>query len=233
MAEKTITTEQLIANTSKDTYSTEDLFGPTLPAKQDPTLPQYLKYKVTMDKANATRSQYGSQAMWGKADTQAMLKKGNEARDYWTKEAGPYEDVEFKSAPFKYVAGEAASLIPYMITSQVEGLKHGLTLGGGFAAITAVAGQAGPQAMLPEEVFTVPAAFSAGMSTGYSYGIIKNILDREGGGLYLDMVEKGISEDTSRMMSLSAGTMIGIIELAQFKLLAKPFKQGFARMMKT
>lgn len=232
MAE-TITTEQLLAKTGKKSFSTEELFGNTLPAKQEPSLPQYLKYKVTMDKANATRSQYGSQAMWGKADTQEMLKKGNQARDYWVGEAGPYEDLKFKEHPFKYVAGEAAQLIPYMVTSQVQGLKYGLTMGGGFAAITAVAGQAGPQVALPEEFFTVPVAFGAGMSTGYSYGVIKNILDREGGGLYLDMVEKGISEDTARMMALSGGTVIGVIELAQFGLLAKPFKQGFSKMLRT
>jgi len=233
MAEETITTDQLIEQTANESFSTEELFGKVLPAKKDPTLPEYIKYKITMDKANATRGEYGSQAMWGKMDTKQALKKGNSARDYWVKEAGPYSDVEFKRNPFKYVAGEAAQLIPYMISSQVEGLKHGLTMGGGFAAITAVAGQAGPQATIPEEIITVPAAFSAGMNTGYHYGIIKNILDREGGGLYLDMVEKGISEDTARMMALAGGTMIGVIELAQFKLLGKPFQKGFAKMLQT
>jgi len=198
-----------------------------------PNLPNYLKFKLNADRASSERSRYGKEAMWGKMDTQEAIAKGNEARDYWMTQAGPYEDLSFKKHPFKYVAGESVQLLPYMISSQVEGLKYGLTLGGGFAAITAVAGQAGPQVMLPEEVITVPAAFAGGMATGYSYGVIKNILDREGGGLYLDMAEKGISPGTAQPLALAGGTMIGIIELMQFKLLGKPFKQAFSKVIRS
>jgi len=200
-------------------------------AAPDPTLPQYLNFKINIDKADAERSRYGSEAMWGKLDTSEALKKGNEARDYWKAQAGPYEDLSFKKHPFKYVAGETVQLLPYMISSQKEGLKNGLMLGGGFAAITAVAGQAGPQVVLPEEVYTVPSSFAAGMQTGYVYGVIKNVIDREGGGIYLDMVEKGISPATARKMALAGGTINGVVEVAQFKLLAKPFKQAFSKVI--
>ena len=198
-----------------------------------PTLPNYLKFKLNADRANSERSKYGREAMWGRMDTQEAIRKGNEERDYWMTQAGPYEDLSFGKHPFKYIAGESVQLLPYMLSSQVEGLKYGLTLGGGFAAITAVAGQAGPQLMLPEEVITVPAAFAGGMATGYSYGVIKNILDREGGGLYLDMAEKGISPETAQPIALAGGTMIGILELSQFNVLSKPFKQAFSKVIRT
>uniref|UniRef100_A0A6M3K8T1 Putative acetyltransferase n=1 Tax=viral metagenome TaxID=1070528 RepID=A0A6M3K8T1_9ZZZZ len=237
MAENIKTTEELFA-LKEDIVSTEDLFGTfererPEPLKIEPNLPQYLKYKLNVDRASSERSKFGRDAMFGKMDNDIALSRGNEERDYWMAQAGPYENLSFKKAPFKYVAGETAQLIPYMISSQKEGLKYGLTLGGGFAAITALAGQVGPQVMLPEEVITVPVAFGAGMTTGYSYGVIKNILDREGGGLYLDLVEKGISPETARPLALAGGTMIGIIELAQFKLLSKPFKQAFSKVVKS
>jgi len=195
----------------------------------EPTLPQYLKFKLYSDRASSERSKYGKEAMWGRMDSQQALTKGNEERDYWMTQAGQYEDLSFKKHPFAYVAGETVQLLPYMIASQKEGLKAGLTLGGGFAAITAIAGQVGPQVAFPEEIITVPVAFGAGMKTGYAYGVIKNILDREGGSLYLDMVEKGISPKTARPLALAGGTLIGVIELAQFKLLGKPFKQALSK----
>jgi hypothetical protein len=203
------------------------------PVQTVPTLPNYLKFKLNSDRAHSERSRYGMSAMFGKMDTKIALEEGNKARDYWMTQAGPYEDLSFKKHPFKYVAGEAAGLVPYMISSMQEGLKQGLILGGGFATITAAAGQVGPQIALPEEMITVPTAFSAGMSTGYAYGVIKNTLEREGGSLYLDMVEKGISPQTAQSLALTGGAIIGTIELMQFKLLDKPFKQAFSKVAKS
>lgn len=233
MAEKIVTTEELMKQSQGKSFSTEELFGKSLPTVENPSLPTYIKYKLTMDKANAVRSSYGSEAMWGKRDTQEALKLGNKERDYWVKKAGPYDDFDFKEAPVKFVIGEAAQLLPYMISSQIEGLKYGMTIGGGFALTAAIAGQAGPQAAFPEEIVTVPGAFAVGMKTGYAYGVIKHTLDREGGGLYLDMVEKGISEDTARTLALAGGTLIGAIELLQFKTLSKPFRMAFSKVAGT
>src|SRR3990167_1247435 len=171
-----------------------------------PSLPSYLKFKLNADRANSERSRYGREAMWGRMNTQEAIIKGNKERDYWMTQAGPYEDLSFKKHPFKYIVGESVQLVPYMLSSQVEGLKYGLTLGG---------------------------AFAAGMSTGYTYGVIKNMIDREGGGLYLDMVEKGISPETARPLALAGGTLIGIIENMQFRLLGKPFKQIFSKVVRT
>ena len=234
MAENsTITTEQLLALNDKGTVSTEELLGSVKPPKSDPTLPQYIKYKLDVDRASSERSKFGRDAMWGRIDNDSALKKGNEARDYWMKQAGPYDDIPFTQDPIKNIAGATASLIPYMVSSQKEGLKQGLILGGGFAAIAGIVGQAGPQALMPEEFLTVPASFGAGMSVGWGYGVLTHTLDREGGSTYLDMIEQGISPETARPLALAGGTIIGLIEMAQFKLLAKPFKQAFGKVLKT
>ena len=198
-----------------------------------PNLPQYLKYKLNVDRASSERSKYGREAMFGRMDTNVALSRGNEERDYWMTQAGPYEEINFTKDPLKNVAGNVTTLLPYMISSQKEGLKYGLIGGGGLAAITALAGQVPPFTLMPEEFFTVPAAFTAGMTTGYSYGVINNILNREGGGLYLDMIENDISPETARPLALAGGTLIGIIELASFRTLGKPFKQVFSKMIKT
>jgi hypothetical protein len=199
----------------------------------EPTLPQYIRYKLTMDRAGSDRSRFGAAAMWGRIETPFAQVEGNRIRDYWIEQAGPYQDLSFKEAPVKFALGEAAQLLPYMVTSQIEGAKYGLGTALGFAGITAAAGQAGPQVSVPEEIITVPAAAAAGFKVGWTYGVIKNVIDREGGGLYLDMVEKGISEKTARPLALAGSTVIGITEVLQFKTLSKPLKQAYAKVLRT
>lgn len=53
----------------------------------------------------------------------------------------------------------AFSMLPQLWEQGKRGVKTGLLWGAGGAAAAALLGQAGPQAALPEEVLTVPAAF--------------------------------------------------------------------------
>ena len=198
-----------------------------------PTMPQYLRYKLTMDRAGSDRSRFGAAAMWGRMDTQVALKEGNRVRDHWIEQAGPYQDLSFKQAPLKFIAGETVQLLPYMINSQIEGAKYGLITAMGFGGITAVAGQVGPQVAFPEELLTVPVAAAVGFKVGWTYGVIKNVIDREGGGLYFDMIEKGISEKTARPLAIAGSAVIGITEVAQFRTLSKPLKQAWAKVLRT
>lgn len=221
------------ANPFDDVLKANNPFDEAVKEPDYPTLPEYLRFKVGMDTANTARSRWGSKAMWGQAKNEEALRMGEEEFNYHKAKAGDFRDLSFKEAPFKYVAGETAQLLPYMVSSLSEGLKDGIILGGGFAAITAVAGQAGPQAFLPEEVITVPAAFAGGMSTGFAYGVITNTLNREGGGMYLDLIQQGIRPEVARPVALASGTLIGIIEMAQFKLIGAPFRQALSKVIKT
>lgn len=220
-------------NPFDDVLAKSNPFDEVVKEPDYPTLPEYLRFKIGMDTASSARSRWGNMAMWGQVDNEEAIKSGQKDFDYHKEKAGNFRDLSFKEAPFKFVAGETAQLLPYMFSSMQEGLKDGLILGGGFAAITAAAGQAGPQALLPEEVITVPSAFAGGMATGYAYGVIKNTLNREGGGMYLDLVQQGVRPETARPVSIATGTLIGIIEMAQFKLLSIPFRRAFSKIIKT
>ena len=66
-----------------------------------------------------------------------------------------------------------------------------LAIGSGGAAL--LAGQAGPQALLPEEILTVPTAFALGMKAGNA----KTNMEIEGGRAYLEMLNNGVSEETA------------------------------------
>ena len=197
------------------------------------SLPEYLRYKVALDTADSVKGNWGAKAMAGYISKEQMLTEGKAEYQKYYDQAGPYKEVGFKEAPIKYVAGEAAQLVPYMLSSMREGLFQGSLMGGGFAGITALAGQAGPQVGLPEEIVTVPSAFAVGMTTGFGYGVVKNTLDREGGSMYFDLVEQGIDEKTARTVAMSSGTLVGLIELAQVGVLAKPFKKAFSKVVRT
>lgn len=86
-----------------------------------------------------------------------------------------------------------------------------LAIAGGAAGTAAIAGQAGPQALVPEEILTVPAAFAAGIAAG-SAG---SSLEIEAGLAYNEMLEAGVSEKTARKVALTVGTVNAGLEALQ------------------
>ena len=149
-----------------------------------PPLSAYLKYKWRKGFLPMVRGSYGREAMWERMDSKLALDKGNKAYLEQLEKAGNLRDISFREDPIKAMLGESAQLMPLMFSSMEEGLKTGLMLGGGFAAITAVAGVTGPLALTPEEIITVPGSFATGMGLGMAFGIVKHSMDGEGGNLY-------------------------------------------------
>ena len=127
---------------------------------------------------------------------------------------------------------EAARLLPTMTTGMKKGAERGLMLGGGAAAITAIAGQAGPQALLPEEAITVPIAAAGGYAVGMTSGILENIGQIEAGHAYRELLhlkdDQGntISPTIAKGAAAGVGVVNGLIELAQIKLLLKTIPGG-------
>ena len=93
-----------------------------------------------------------------------------------------------------------------------------LAMGSGGAAL--LAGQAGPQALLPEEILTVPTAFALGMKAGNA----KTNMEIEGGNAYLEMLENGVSEETARAIATGVGGINALLETAQLDELLKAYK---------
>lgn len=121
----------------------------------------------------------------------------------------------------------AYKMAPMMGAVMEKGLERGLEVGGGFAAITALAGQVGPQVAIPEEIITVPSAFLSGMAIGGTYGSFEAASTLEGGHAFLefrDIVdEQGAKIDigVAKVAAEAVGVANGVIELLGLGVLAR------------
>jgi len=66
--------------------------------------------------------------------------------------------------------GAAAEMLPIMLSAFEGGAKGAAVASTAFASAALVGGQLGPQALLPEELVTVPGAWVAGLGFGSIYG---------------------------------------------------------------
>lgn len=106
-----------------------------------------------------------------------------------------------------------------LIGSQVAFGKEALpeaAAGFGIGAGTAlVLGQAGPQAVLPEELLTVPALGAKGFRTGYMLGSAKASKVQGSGEVYKDLVMSGVKHETASSVANKAGYIYGSLEFLQ------------------
>jgi len=108
---------------------------------------------------------------------------------------------------FSKVVQGTARMIPHM----AKGSAVGMTTGLGAAGIAGIAGQLGPQAALPEEVITMPAAYAG----GYASGSIKYWMAQGAGGLYMDLREQGITPETAKWAATVGSIPYAFIERSQ------------------
>jgi len=99
-----------------------------------------------------------------------------------------------------------------------EGIRQGLQYGTAAGAAAIVAGQAGPQALIPEEIITAPAAFTAGQTAGAGMAWYK-----QGTGAMFDaLMESGVDRDIATPIAHIAGIPYAIIEFFQVGKIASP-----------
>lgn len=130
--------------------------------------------------------------------------------------------------------GATTELAPYMLDTSVHGVMYGESFGMAAATAAAVVGQAGPQALFPEEIATVPGAYAGGKAVGQAFGSWMNATQVESGQLYKSMREDGIDSGTAKAWAIPAGYLIGAVELLQIKQLIPGFgKKGITEFIKT
>jgi hypothetical protein len=116
------------------------------------------------------------------------------------------------------IVGQMSSSIP----SSIEfGLATGVTYGGA----TLIAGQLGPQAAVPEEIFTVPTAAISGFWAGFSAKMAEQTYRQEAGASYLDQIEAGVDKDVAQYTSAGVGLVNAALESVGMKFVAAPFKK--------
>jgi hypothetical protein len=83
----------------------------------------------------------------------------------------------------------SAKLLPTSLSVLERSIGRGLVAGTGAAGIAAAAGQVGPQIAAPEEVITVPAAFTGMYAVGATHGAFEAAMEIEGGHGYLELLD--------------------------------------------
>ena len=113
------------------------------------------------------------------------------------------------------IVGATTELAPYMLDSSIEGVRYGEIFGAAGAGAALLAGQAGPQALLPEEIITAPVAYLGGKMVGQVWGAWRNAAMVEGGSIYMDLLDDDVDKNTARAWAIPAGYLIGALELLQ------------------
>lgn len=122
--------------------------------------------------------------------------------------------------------------LPMIGASIGGGIERGTEVGAGFATVTALAGQAGPQIATPEELITVPSAYLMGLGVGGAYGAFEQSAILEGGHAYLEFRDirgengEKIDDGVARIAARVVGAVNGSIELLGLGVLAKSIPGG-------
>lgn len=124
------------------------------------------------------------------------------------------DPVEGKNWLEKGVYG-ASGTLPHMLRMIHQGQKSGLAGLGLGAAGAALAGQAGPQALVPEELATVPISGATGYAVGQAIGSADYGRRLAAGMMYAEMKEKGANEGVAANLANIASVPYALIEQSQ------------------
>lgn len=110
---------------------------------------------------------------------------------------------------------KSAQIVPGMIRGFSEAIPEATTGMAAGATVTALAGQAGPQIALPEEIITVPAGAIIGFKAGLSAGSAHFWYKQGAGSMAAEMLTEGYDIEISRQVAGIAAIPYSLIELSQ------------------
>lgn len=151
-------------------------------------------------------------------------KSGEDNKAMWAKIA----ELQLKQKQLKGTGGfieSAAQIVGQQFDTMPDAAMYGLQAATAAGGATTIAGQLGPQAVLPEEIITVPAAMVAGFTAGSIAKMSEQSYRIEAGANYLDMLESGVDKDVARYVSTGVGMVNAALEVAGMKFVAAPFKK--------
>ena len=121
----------------------------------------------------------------------------------------------------------SATMAPLIGRSFVKGVETGGKIATAFGIWMAALGQIGPQAMAPEEIFTVPAGIAVGYGTGFSIGAAETIFKQEAGHFFIesqnirDVNGQPIDRNALRAASVGYASISTLLELMGLKYITK------------
>ncbi len=142
-------------------------------------------------------------------------------------EAEKYKELLLSDEYNTYTDNKAKQVLQFIgefLGQQAYNLSDPRTIGltataGGMAT---AAGQAGPQALFPEEIISVPAA----MAFGYTSGAALNTYETSAGHTYETLKELGVSNDVARNAAHGVGFGVGLLEALQLDELVDAYTVG-------
>nr|DAI21070.1 MAG TPA: Large polyvalent protein associated domain 23 [Caudoviricetes sp.] len=161
---------------------------------------------------SAKQGYYNS--LYGAESYKSMSGRKNDKEKY----ANILDSDDYKFVPQGKIASAisgAAGLLGQQVYQTTN--PTALAMGATAAAGAAIAGQAGPQVLVPEEVLTVPSAFV----TGLKIASAEKNYEIEAGLAYNEMLENGVSEKTARNVAAIVGGVNAGLEALQLDELAK------------
>lgn len=164
---------------------------------------------------SAKQGYYNS--LYGEESYKSMSGRKNDKEKY----ANILDSDDYKFVPQGKIASAvsgAAGLLGQQVYQTTN--PTALAMGATAAAGAAIAGQAGPQALVPEEVLTVPSAFV----TGLKIASAEKNYEIEAGLAYNEMLENGVSEKTARNVAAIVGGVNAGLEALQLDELAKSMR---------
>lgn len=156
-------------------------------------------------------------AIYGREAYKSMTGQENDLNEYARKMAGEQYSFQPSGILGKAVSG-ASELLGQQLRQWTDPASLAMAATGAVGA--AAAGVAGPQALVPEEIITVPAAAMAGLQMGSA----KANMEIEAGQAYLELLENGVSEETAKKIATGVGVVNAGLEMVQLDELFKSFK---------
>lgn len=167
---------------------------------------------------------------YGKANY-AKYFKGDNSQDAYIAQIQErmqkYAKASEKTSGLSWMLHSATEMLPIIGSGIKRGLPYAMAGGGAAAGAAAIAGQAGPQVATPEELLTVPGAFTAGATVGFSTGMTQDIFEIETGNAIAEYstLQTVDGQPINPLAAKSMATMVGMVnaglEVTGLKFLAK------------
>ncbi len=191
-------------------------------ATEVPTdLSDYLAEKYKAGKAPLFYGAIGELVAKGEISVEEGIELGNKEHMKNLEQQGRLEIMKAQQGKIGEILGGATQFLPFAIDSTIEAAKGAMLFGTG-AALTAILTGGATTPLIPGL-----------MAAGGTYGVIKNSIDVEGMGIYLDLLRDGVDSNVALPLAVAAGTAIGITEVYSLKLFGAGFRRRVVEAMMT
>ncbi|KKL51663.1 hypothetical protein LCGC14_2293230, partial [marine sediment metagenome] len=193
-----------------------------------PTFSEFTKFMYKDARADIIASSHLRKGMYNQIDAKLSLELGD--KSYLQNMPKEHLELKFAEAPVTKLAGETMAMMPFILETVQAGVKYGIPLALVYGAKKALTRQVIPLPAQAKFLLGVE-GFIAGMKTGMGFAVVKTSIDVEGALIFGDLIREGVDDDTARVLSLAAGLIIGLTELAQLSLFSATYRRVFKKVV--